>query len=293
MFEEIRRNTSLCLYVAHKALHPELTQRDDGSITDPTASRFLPAKRHEDLYSEAAVPRRLNVLKSPTDKPALMRRIADLPPLSPATGTSDETVRDRLRMLAAVDDGVGMLLAELEKSDRLNDTVFVFTSDHGYWYGEHGLSVERRLPYEEAIRVPLLIRYPPIVPRGLVADDFALSIDLAPTLLELGRANAESKMDGRSLVPLLKGEHVDDWRDSFLIQYNSDTVFPRVYKMGYRAVRTKRWKYIRYVELDGMNELYDLKNDPYEIKNLIDRPDASKTTKQLDAKLNKMLQSGR
>lgn len=283
------RQKPFCLYIAHKALHPELTQRDDGSITDPGASRFLPAQRHRKLYTEAAIPRRLNVLDSVNDKLALARKINGLPPLSSKTGTSDETVRDRLRMLAAVDDGVGMLLSELERSGELDDTVFVFASDHGYWYGEHGLSVERRLAYEEAIRIPLLVRYSKLVKPGSVIDDFALSIDLAPTLLDLAQTGSKHSIDGRSLVPLLKGETPSHWRTSFLIQYNTDTVFPRVHKMGYRAIRTKRWKFIRFNELEGMDELYDLTNDPYEMDNVIARPESTAILQRLKSELDELL----
>lgn len=278
-----------CLYVAHKALHPELTQRDDGSITDPKAAKFLPAKRHRDLYADEAIPRRLNVTDTLQGKPSLLREIDGLPPLGPATGTSDETVRDRLRMLAAVDEGVGMLLTELEGSEVLEDTVFVFTSDHGYWYGEHGLSVERRLAYEEGIRVPLLVRYPKLIQAGRVLDEFAVSTDLAPTVLDLAQVTESFPADGRSLVPLLKGESVEDWRTSFLIQYNTDTVFPRVYKMGYRAIRTRRWKYIRFIELEGMDELYDLRHDPYEMNNVVGRGDSQDVRRQLDAELDDLL----
>ncbi len=134
----------------------------------PTAAKFLPADRHRKLYSDAAIPRRLNVTDLPDDKPALSRKLDGVPPLSRSTGTSDETVRDRMRMLAGVDDGVGLLLARLERSNELDHTVFVFTSDHGYWYGEHGLSVERRLAYEEGIRIPLFIRYPKMIPIWIV-----------------------------------------------------------------------------------------------------------------------------
>ena len=261
-----------CLYLAHKALHPELIQYDDGSISDPSAARFLPAKRHETLYADAAVPRRLNVTDDLSGKPALRREIEGLPPLSSETGTPDETVRDRWRMLAAVDEGVTQLLEALNSSGELDSTVFLFTSDHGYWYGEHGLSVERRLAYEEAIRIPLLIRYPPLIEAGLLIDEFALSIDVAPTLLDLAGVEPERAPDGLSLRPLLAGERPDDWRTSFLIEYNTDTVFPRVLTMGYRAVRTDRLKYIHYLELDGMDELYDLKADPYEMRNVIADP---------------------
>jgi N-acetylglucosamine-6-sulfatase len=288
------RDKPFCLYVAHKALHPELTQRDDGSITDPKAARFLPATRHRELYTDAAIPRRLNTKDSAQGKPALLREIEGVPPLGPATGTDDETVRDRLRMLAGVDEGVGQLLSTLEATGKLENTVFAFTSDHGYWYGEHGLSVERRLAYEESLRVPLLIRYPKLtkangLKAGSIIDDFALSIDLAPTMLELSGATQKMAVDGRSLVPLLSADPPADWRTSFLIQYNSDTVFPRVYRMGYRAIRTERWKFIRYVELEGMDELYDLKSDPYEMRNLAGNPNSRETLSHLSSQLDDLL----
>ena len=268
---ERKGDQPICLYLAHKALHPELVQRDDGSITDPDAKDFMPARRHWDLYENAAVPRRLNVLDDLSGKPALQRKIEGMPSLSRATGTSDKVVRDRQRMLVAVDEGVGQLFAALEKIGRLDNTIIVLTSDHGYWYGEHGLSVERRLAYEEAIRIPLLIRYPGAIGEGRTHDAMALTIDLAPTLLELTGSDPLPgvRMDGRSLVPLLSGDTPGDWRKAFRIEYNSDTVFPRVLTMGYRAIRTERWKYIRYLDLEGMDELYDLRADPYEMRNVI------------------------
>ena len=285
-----KREAPFCLYLSHKALHPELTQRDDGSITDPKAAKFMPAPRHEELYADAPIPRRLNVTDTLEGKPALRRQISGLPPLNRETGTSDETVRDRLRMLTGIDEGVGQLLDALEQTGRLDHTAFVFLSDHGYWYGEHGLSVERRLPYEEALRIPLLVRYPQRFPAGQTVDEFALSIDLAPTLLELAGVTDMSAMDGRSLVPLLAGKTPDNWRTSFLVEYNTDTVFPRVLTMGYKALRTDRWKYVRYNELDGMDELYDLRADPYEMTNRIDEPDSAAVVQQLGRRIDELLQ---
>jgi len=279
-----------CLYIAHKALHPELVQHDDGSISDPGAAEFLPAKRHATLYEDDAIPRRLNVVDTLRGKPALLRSIEGLPALGPETGTSNETVRDRLRMLAAVDDGVGLLFSALTETGQLDNTMIVFLSDHGYWYGEHGLSVERRLAYEEGLRIPWLVRYPPMIDPGIVIDQFALSIDLAPTLIELANCKASSRMDGRSLVPLLAGESPNNWRTSFLVEYNTDTVFPRVRNMGYRAIRTERWKYIQYNDLDGMNELYDLKNDPYEMANIIGETQTHATLNSLRVKLQELME---
>ena len=283
------REAPFCLYVAHKALHPELVQFDDGSISDPRAAKFLPAKRHAKLYADAAIPRRLNVTDTLAGKPALQREILGLPALSRKTGTPDATIRDRLRMLAGVDDGVGQLLAALDEINALGETVIIFTSDHGYWYGEHGLSVERRLAYEEGLRIPLLIRYPRLIPQGTTVDAMALSIDLAPTVLALAGVKTDRPLDGRSLTPLLGGESPDEWRTSFLVEYNTDTVFPRVKTMGYRAIRTTRWKYIRYNDLEGMDELYDLKNDPYEIHNVIGRRKSRETLKALRAELDDLL----
>jgi N-acetylglucosamine-6-sulfatase len=179
LFVRRQRTEPFCLYLAHKALHPELVQYDGGSVSDPSGSKFLPALRHKVLYADASIPRRLNVTDTLNGKPALRRPVERLPPLTRETGTGDEMIRDRLRMLAAVDEGVEQLFAALEDTDQLHNTLIVFTSDHGYWNGEHGLSVERRLAYDEAIRIPLLVRFPARVESGTIMDDLALSIDFA------------------------------------------------------------------------------------------------------------------
>ena len=103
-----------------------------------------------------------------------------------------------------------------------------------------------------------------------------------------GRRSQPESVHGRSLVPLLEGEQ-PEWRDTFLVEYFSDTVFPRVSKMGYQAVRTDRWKYIHYTDLTGMDELYDLAADPYEMKNLIRHPEAAKPLDEIQAELRRLL----
>jgi N-acetylglucosamine-6-sulfatase len=121
-----------------------------------------------------------------------------------------------------------------------------------------------------------------------VCDEFALNIDLAPTLLELAGVAVPNTLQGRSLVPLLKGQR-PAWRNSFLIEYYSDTVFPRITHMGYKGVRNMRWKYIHYLELDGMDELYDLNADPYEMKNLIDQKSAAKALDEMKKEMKRLL----
>jgi len=256
------------LQLAHKALHPDILQRDDGSTSPIGEGGFVPAPRHRTLYARDPLPRRGSYAVPPRGKPALERHIGNLPSLGATTVSSDETIRDRLRMLAAVDESLGRIVDALAKKGSLDDTLILLTGDNGYFYGEHGLSEERRLAYEESIRIPLLVRYPRLVKPGSKPAQMALTIDLAPTLLELGGVTPERPLDGHSLVPVLRGVAAE-WRTSFLVEYWSDTVFPRIEHMGYDAVRTERYKYIRYRELQGMDELYDLENDPYELENLV------------------------
>jgi N-acetylglucosamine-6-sulfatase len=267
-FLERARDKPFFLMLSHKALHPNVIQRADGSVVSIGEGGFIPADRHRALYANEPLPRRRNYGVPPRGKPALERRIGDLPPLGPKTATDDETIRDRLRMYAAVDEGLGRVLDALQKRAALDDTVVLLIGDNGFFYGEHGLSEERRLAYEESIRLPLLVRYPKRVRAGSTPKQMALTIDLAPTLLELAGAAPAKDIDGRSLVPLLGGA-ARNWRTSFLIEYTSDIVFPRIQRMGYDAVRTERYKYIRYRELPGMDELYDLQTDPYELHNLV------------------------
>jgi len=278
------------VYLAHKAIHPNVLQRDDGRVVTLPGQPggFVAAERHRGRYAGRAMPRRANAFKPPLGKPALLRQIGALPPLGRETATKDEEIRGRLEMLLAVDDSLGRLLAALERSGTLDNTVVVLTSDHGYFYGEHGLSEERRLAYEEAIRIPLLVRYPPLVRAGTTPREMVLSVDAAPTLLELAGLTPSASIQGRSLVPIFANA-VSEWRSSFLVEYFSDTVFPRIRTMGYVAVRTTRYKYIQYLELENMNELYDLEADPYEERNLAGAPAERPLLERMQSELQRLM----
>ena len=278
------------VYLAHKAIHPNVIQNDDGSLT-PLAGQpggFVAAERHRGRYVGRPMPRRANAFVPPADKPALRQSIAGLLPLGKATATTDEEIRGRLEMLLAVDDSLGRIVATLARKGILDDTMVVFTSDHGYFYGEHGLNEERRLAYEETIRIPLIVRFPRLVRAGTTPAEMALSIDLAPTLLEVAGLPPGARIQGRSLVPVLT-QQVQDWRTSFLVEYFSDTVFPRIRTMGYSAVRTARHKYIQFRDLRGMDELYDLEADPYELTNIIGKPESRALLPQMQAELQRLL----
>jgi N-acetylglucosamine-6-sulfatase len=192
-------------------------------------------------------------------------------------------------MLLAVDESLGRIVAELEAAGSLDRSLVVVMSDHGYFYGEHDLNEERRLAYEESARIPLILRYPAAAAEGATPAEMVQTIDLAPTVLELAGVPDPTVRDGRSLRPLLRGER-PDWRQSILIEYWSDTVFPRIRNMGYRAVRTERYKYVRYLELPGMDELYDLAQDPYEMENLMGSPRQAELLPALQAELDRLRQ---
>jgi N-acetylglucosamine-6-sulfatase len=291
-FMQQSQGSPFMLFFAHKALHPNVRQRDDGSV-DTLASQadagFVPAERHRGRYAQSPVPRRTNAMGGPERKPALERTIQGLPPLSAQTRTPEADVRARLEMLLGVDESVGRLVQTLRDMGELDNTVFIFTSDHGYFYGEHGLNEERRLAYEETARIPLIIRYPAVAGADAERVQLVQLIDLVPTIVELTGANDTVPRQGRSLVPLLRGAD-PAWRNSILIEYYSDRVFPRILTMGYQAVRTERHKYIHYLELPGMDELYDLEADPFEQDNIIDTEAGRRLLPGLQAELARLQQ---
>jgi arylsulfatase A-like enzyme len=283
-FIERDRAGPFLLYIGHKAIHPDARQLDDGSVDLSVPARYVPAPRHLGRYEEKVFPRRANVISSLdelADKPALRRallnksspemiRMFGESELDP--GTSEETIQRRAEMLLAVDEGLGRIVEALDRRGILDETFVLFTSDNGFFYGEHGLSIERRLPYEESIRTPLLVRYPAVADAGSRIDDLVVSVDIAPTVLEIAGVPIGDHIQGESLVPLLQGS-ATDWRESVLIEfYTYENPFPWLLDMDYRAIRTSRYKYIHWMQHPDENELYDLVEDPYETRNLIDDP---------------------
>ena len=296
-FIERDRDAPFLIYLPHKAIHPDLTVRAPGGGSALVAGGFLAAPRHEGRYADAEIPRPVSYGVTPVDKPALMRETEGMGPLGPESVTPDETIRDRLEMLLSIDDGVGTILEALDRTGQLDNTIVMVAGDHGYFYGEHGLNAERRLAYDESARIPVVARYPKLIPAGTRPDGLAVSIDLAPTLLELGGAEIDPGLQGRSWVPLLEGARPADWRTSVLIEHHSDpesylgrSALRRAMHLGYKAVRTETHKYIRYTDLEDMDELYDLVADPYEMQNLIDDPGAQGTLQALQAELDRLLE---
>jgi arylsulfatase A-like enzyme len=267
-------------FIAQKAVHPE---------THPNFVRtFPPAPGDEGLWQGEELPRDPSWRAPTDDKPALDRPVEFDDPRSPEGGLPDADVFGRLRMLAAVDRGLGSLIEALEARGVLDETLFVVTSDQGFFYGEFGLAQERRLAYEPSIHIPLVVRYPALFEAGSEPAVLASNVDIAPTLLELGGAPVPAGLDGVSLLPAITDPGAEV-RDGLLVEYYTDSVFGRLQNMGYKALRTPRWKYIRYEELEGMDELYDLESDPFELDNLLPDRAPAEVLEQLQAQLDAQL----
>ena len=290
------------LYLAHKAAHPDIVQRNDGSL-DPDSDRgYIPAPRHEGRYRDKVFNRRElqgDVAADLGGKPAIRNALAKLPTAAgPQDGehdhaafpwTGEETIRRRAEMILAVDESLGRIMATLDSLKLLDKTVIVFSSDNGFFFGEHGLTTERRLPYEESIRNPLLVRYPPRIPAGSRPEGLALTVDLAPTLLELTGVPISPSIQGRSLVPLIHGTPTD-WRKAVLVEfYTNEQPFPHLLDMDYRAIRTERYKYIHWIKYPGQDELYDLRSDSLERHNLASDPALATVKASLRADLGKLV----
>jgi arylsulfatase A-like enzyme len=281
------RRRPFMLYIGHKAIHPQIAQRDDGTVDVASSGGFVPAVRHRGRYAGKTFKRRPNYGFSAADragKPVLAAALdakhsaqvqKSFGPEVLDEQVSDSTIQSRAEMMLAVDEGVGRLVSAL--GAQLDNTLFVFMSDNGSFFGEHGLSVERRFPYEESIKCPLIVAHPGRIPGDRSADAFALSVDIAPTVLEAAGAEIPRRIQGQSLMNAALGKSARQ-RDAFLVEYyGHENPFPWIANIDYRAVRFGRYKYIRWLREDDAHELYDLTADPYELRNIADTTEQAPT----------------
>jgi N-acetylglucosamine-6-sulfatase len=224
----------------------------------------VPAPRHENAFAQLARKRPPSYNEPDiADKPRWLRLHPTL--VRRNDRGVDRIRRNQLATLLAVDDAIGAIVDKLEATGRLRDTLIVYTSDNGLLWGEHRLPGWKIVPYEESIRVPLVMRYDGLVQAPRTEERLVTNIDLAPTFAELGGATP-AVVDGRSVVPLI-AERDASWRDAFLIEH---LVEPDATRKGslvptYCAVRTARWKYVAYSTRE--EELYHVSRDRYELEN--------------------------
>jgi arylsulfatase A-like enzyme len=274
-----------------------------------------PAPRHATLFADAPIPepatlRDDHLGRSTAAVQARMRlwdlNEEDLKALVPPGLTDDEELRwryqrfiaDYLRCVAALDENVGRILDHLDARGLADDTVVAYTSDQGFFLGDHGW-FDKRFMYEESLRMPLLVRYPRLVAPGSTSDAIVLNVDFAQTFLELAGVEASQDMQGRSLVPLLRGDAVDDWRTSMYYRYwmhlDGSHGVP-----AHRGVRTHRYKLVHYYG-DGLGqpgagtetrpeewELFDLRTDPFELTDLHADPAHADLVAELRAELRRL-----
>lgn len=297
------RARPFCLLVHHKAPHRP----------------WEPDDKHMHLYQDGTIPEPETLrddfaTRSDAAKNAAMRISDDLGPIDlkqpvPPRLTEDEELAwkyqrymsDYLRCIASVDDNVGRLLDYLDEHDLHKNTIVVYTSDQGFFLGDHGW-YDKRFMYEESLRMPLMIRYPGEVAAGSVCDSIVTNVDFAQTFLDLAEVPDLPIMQGTSFRPLLRGQVPDDWRTSMYYRYwmHDDNIH---HARAHYGVRTHRHKLICFNgtghgvlgssdrTFEAEWELFDLENDAAELVNVYDDPEYAHIRKDLEAELDRLQRS--
>ncbi len=190
-------------------------------------------------------------------------------------------MKDYLRTIKSVDDNLGLVLDYLDRAGLADNTVVIYSSDQGFFLGEHGW-FDKRWMYEESMRMPLVVRWPGVVQPGAENDDLVQNLDFAQTFLDMAGVEAPDHMQGRSLVPLMRGERPDDWRDAVYYHYYE---FPGPHAVQrHYGVRTDRYKLIHYYTI-GEWELFDLETDPDELQSVYDDSQYAEVRGELEVRL--------
>lgn len=265
------------LYLSHKAVHSE----------------FMPAERHKGKFKDAK-------FVSPSTM-AASGEMAQGRPMwvqnqrnswhgvdYPYHSDLDiaEYYKRYAETLLAVDESVGRVLGGLRQRGELDSTLVIYMGDNGFAFGEHGL-IDKRTAYEESMRVPMLVRCPELFSGGRTIEPVLANLDIAPTCLAAAGLEAPAGWDGANFLPVLQGKQTQ-WRDALLYEYYWERNFPHTPTL--HALRGDRFKYIRYHGIWDLNELYDLKEDPLESRNLINDPKHAGTVKEMNAKLFDILE---
>lgn len=285
----VNKNTDkpFCLYLSHKAVHQP----------------FTPSEKDAELYVNDQVPEPAGWSDNLENKPSWQRveanleqrlrlRDKDLNQITPVktrkfgpwpakSGKGEQ--KNYLRCLSAVDKGLGEIYDLLRQKGILDNTVIVFAGDNGFFHGEHGKG-DKRLAYNESMRIPLVMRYPKVAKAGQSVTEMILNADIAPTFLDLADVKIPDQMQGKSVLPLLQGQKAG-WRKSFLFTYWPDLIYfiPRI-----TAIRTEKYLYATTPDLKDIDELYDEKNDPAELINLAENLNFSELKKSLSSELEKL-----
>lgn len=191
-------------------------------------------------------------------------------------------IKDYLRTIASVDDGIGRILDYLDESGLAGNTIVIYTSDQGFFLGDHGW-YDKRFMYEESLGIPMVVRYPAEITPGSINNDLTLNLDMAPTLLDFAGISVPAEMQGRSMRGVLTGQTPDDWREAIYYHYYEFPAWHMVKK--HYGIRTRRYKLIHFYDDIDAWELYDLRQDPSELHNVYDEPDYQEIVSKLKSDL--------
>jgi len=268
-------NRPYFMYLSHKATHSE----------------FEPAARHKGKFANAKFeyPKSYAPAKSDQRLPMWVQNQRNSwhgveYPYHSKLDIADYYKR-YAETLCSVDDSVGRVMDALRSRNQLDSTLVIYMGDNGFAFGEHGL-IDKRTAYEESMRVPMLLQCPELFGRGKKLNEVVANIDIAPTCLEAAGLNAAAQMQGKSFLGLAQGKKTE-WRDGLLYEYYWERAFPQTPTV--HALRSDRYKYIRYQGLWDLDELYDLQSDPLEMQNLIDSPQHKQIALDLNKKLFSIL----
>ncbi len=263
---------------------------------------WQPDKKHAHLYDDVKIPTpetfdddhshraspartcNMSILKTLTRNDVKAPFPKGLTPHQLKVWKYERFIKDYLRCIASVDENVGRLLDYLDRTGLAENTMVVYTSDQGFFLGDHGW-FDKRFFYEESDRMPLLVRFPGRVKPGSVNEDLVSNVDFAPTFLDVAGAPIPADMQGRSFKPLLFGKHPADWRKSFYYHYYE---FPAEHQVKrHYGVRTERYKLIHYYRI-GEWELFDLEKDPHELNSVYGDPAYAEVQRRLEAELKRL-----
>jgi N-acetylglucosamine-6-sulfatase len=270
-------NKPFMLYLSHKAVH----------------AMFEPTERHRGRYKNVKLEYPKNMADTEENykgKPRWVREQRNswhgVDYMYHGQMDFDTFYRQYCETLLSVDDSIGRIVKYLEDSHLAEDTLVMYMGDNGFVFGEHGL-IDKRHMYEESMRVPFLAWCPGMIKPGTVIEELIQNIDIAPTILDVAGIETPARMDGKSFLPILQGKKIP-WRDAAFYEYYWERNFPQTPTT--HGVRTDRYKYIHYHGIWDIDELYDLKEDPEEMHNLIESPEHQKLIKQLNNRMFEWLE---
>lgn len=275
--EQAESDKPFFLYLSHKAVHGPFTPEPDYAGTLEERSFDLPPSSEFLTGNGKNRPRWLLDQRNSWHG-------MDFP--LHTGSTVEELYKSYCEALRSVDDSIGVVKEQLKKMGIHDETLIIYMGDNGYLFGEHGL-IDKRVAYETSSRVPMLMQCPDLIEGGTVVEEVVANIDIAPTVMEAMGLEKPPHMDGRSFLPLARGEEIP-WRDWFLYVYYWEPNYPMT--PTHFSLRGDQYKFTTYYGLYDTDELFDIQADPMEQNNLIHDPEFADLHREMEATLYEMME---